>query len=89
MVGLAISGAGTVLDVLRNDKPLLIVTNDSLMDNHQEELARKLEENLYLVSCKVRDLPQALQSFNPSLLQTFPKPKPEIFADFLDSIFLV
>lgn len=75
------------MDVLRVGKPLLIVTNDSLMNNHQEELANKLKEENYLSSCSVKELPQAIESFDRHQLKPFPPPKLDIFPKFLDSIF--
>lgn len=43
------TGSGSILTVLRKkDKPLLIVPNTSLMDNHQAELAIELERQGYL-----------------------------------------
>ena len=80
-------GAGTVLDVLRLGKPLLVVTNESLMNNHQEELANKLKDENYLHSCTIKDLPQAIESFDQHGLRPFPPPKLDIFPMFLDSIF--
>ncbi|XP_053207772.1 UDP-N-acetylglucosamine transferase subunit ALG13 homolog [Panonychus citri] len=81
------SGAGTVLDVLRCGKPLLVVINDSLMDNHQTELADKLSSQNYLKSCTVSDLLTALQSFNVNSINKFPSPDFDKFPTFLDSLF--
>lgn len=36
------SGSGTILDVLRLHKPLIVVPNPSLLDDHQQELATSL-----------------------------------------------
>jgi beta-1,4-N-acetylglucosaminyltransferase len=40
--GLRRAGSGTILDVLRKAKPLIIVPNKSLADDHQTELANEL-----------------------------------------------
>ena len=41
---LSISGAGSSLEIMYARKPCIVVVNDKLMDNHQEELAKKLSE---------------------------------------------
>lgn len=38
------AGAGTCIEVLQAEKTLAVIVNDSLMDNHQVELAEKLAE---------------------------------------------
>ena len=43
-------GSGTILDVLRIPKPLIIVPNPTLLDNHQQELADVLEQQGHLVA---------------------------------------
>jgi beta-1,4-N-acetylglucosaminyltransferase len=35
-------GSGTILDVLRRGKPLIIVPNPTLLDNHQEDMAQAM-----------------------------------------------
>lgn len=45
-------GSGTIIDVLRLGKPLIVVPNHSLLDNHQEELADALSDLGHLKSCK-------------------------------------
>ena len=41
-------GSGTILEVLRKGKPLIVVPNPTLLDNHQEDLATELEKMDYL-----------------------------------------
>ena len=51
------AGAGSILTVLRvpgaEPKPLLVVPNSSLMDNHQAELADAMEQGGYLTTSTV------------------------------------
>lgn len=54
------AGAGTCLEVLRANKRLLLVVNDSLMDNHQNELADQLARDNYVVKTTLERLNQDL-----------------------------
>lgn len=47
-------GAGSILQALDHGKPLLVVVNEQLMDNHQFELAEKLcdKNRLFYTTCK-------------------------------------
>jgi len=40
-------GAGTILDAMRLGLSLVVVPNESLLDNHQDELAEELETQGY------------------------------------------
>ena len=57
-------GSGTILDVLRMPKPMIVVPNPTLLDNHQEELAATLEDMGHLraatVECVLLELPLGL-----------------------------
>ena len=76
-------GAGTCLEVLRKNKPLIIVINDSLMDNHQTELAEQLEEDGYLYQCMCHTLEDTLKK-DLGKLKPYSKPQNDAFKLYLD-----
>ncbi|XP_032084419.1 putative bifunctional UDP-N-acetylglucosamine transferase and deubiquitinase ALG13 [Thamnophis elegans] len=80
------AGAGSCLEVLEAGKPLLVVINDKLMDNHQLELARQLHKDGYLFYCTSRTLVETLKSMDFSTLKPFVPGQPEKFATFMDSV---
>ena len=47
-------GSGTILEVLRLKKRLIVVVNETLLDNHQKELADALSVQGHLVSSTVK-----------------------------------
>ncbi|KZT42080.1 glycosyltransferase family 1 protein, partial [Sistotremastrum suecicum HHB10207 ss-3] len=66
------AGSGTILDVLRLHKPMIVVPNTSLLHNHQQELASVLDSQQYLKCATVQNLAALISSFDPKILQTFP-----------------
>ncbi|CUM66317.1 uncharacterized protein PRCAT00003979001 [Priceomyces carsonii] len=50
------AGTGTIIDVLRLNKPLIVVTNTSLMDNHQEEVANEFQNLGYCLKVADKNL---------------------------------
>lgn len=50
------AGTGSILDALRLHKPLLVVTNQQLMDDHQEEVASQFEKEGYLYKLSINDV---------------------------------
>ncbi|XP_050296769.1 UDP-N-acetylglucosamine transferase subunit ALG13 homolog [Anthonomus grandis grandis] len=77
------AGAGSCLDVLRLNKPLIVVVNEDLMDNHQVELASQLQKNGYLYYCTCDTLANTLRK-DFFALQPYPKPDETLFARYLD-----
>ncbi|KAL7979959.1 hypothetical protein Chor_004428 [Crotalus horridus] len=78
--------AGSCLEVLEAGKPLLVVINDQLMDNHQLELARQLHKDGHLFYCTCKTLVEMLRSMDLSTLKPFLPGQPEKFAAFLDNV---
>lgn len=46
-------GSGTILDTLRAGKQLIVVPNNTLLDDHQTELAEALHERGHLIAASV------------------------------------
>ncbi|XP_065585875.1 putative bifunctional UDP-N-acetylglucosamine transferase and deubiquitinase ALG13 [Cyrtonyx montezumae] len=80
------AGAGSCLETLEEGKPLLVVINEKLMDNHQLELARQLHKDGHVLYCNCSTLVETLQSMDLSALKPFPPGQPEKFALFLDKV---
>jgi len=72
------------LDVLRLGKAVIVVPNPTLLDRHQEELAKALSDRGYLKAATISELPKAIAEIEPSSLQLFPPQDKSRFAKFLD-----
>ena len=81
------AGAGSCLEALSAKKPLLVVINEDLMDNHQLELAQQLHEDGHVHYTTCTDLERTLQHMDCDTLKPFSQADSHNFTDFLDSIF--
>ncbi|XP_052680997.1 UDP-N-acetylglucosamine transferase subunit ALG13 homolog isoform X2 [Crassostrea angulata] len=81
------AGAGSCLETLAANKPLLVVINDDLMNNHQLELAYQLNKDGHLFYCTVSTLVDTLHSMDFSSLKPFPPGQPHKFGQFMDRLF--
>ncbi|KAM8732608.1 UDP-N-acetylglucosamine transferase subunit ALG13 [Acanthopagrus schlegelii] len=78
------AGAGSCMETLGAGRPLLVVVNDKLMDNHQLELARQLHMDSHLLYCTCSTLTETLRTMDLSVLKPFIPGQPKHFANFLD-----
>ncbi|XP_037687380.1 UDP-N-acetylglucosamine transferase subunit ALG13 homolog [Choloepus didactylus] len=78
------AGAGSCLEILEKGKPLVVVINEKLMNNHQLELAKQLHKEGHLFYCTCHTLPGLLKSMDFSTLKSFPPGQPEKFSAFLE-----
>ncbi|XP_059612322.1 UDP-N-acetylglucosamine transferase subunit ALG13 homolog [Phlebotomus argentipes] len=80
------AGAGTCMEVLAAGKALVVVVNDTLMDNHQTELADQLASENCLVQCIPASLCQTLREFDPSKLKKYEKGDPGRIVEEIDKL---
>lgn len=67
------AGSGSIFETLRLRKPLIVVVNEDLMDNHQSELAEELAERKHLFCARPQTLYQTIATMNlESLLPYHP-----------------
>lgn len=82
------AGAGSCIEVLMAKKPLVVVVNGSLMDNHQTELAEQLHRDGYLLYCIPRTLHETLRNGRQSLttLKQYERGNVKAFVKKLDDV---
>jgi len=80
------AGAGSIFEALRAHRPLVVVVNEALADNHQTELADAMEGRMHCYSCGPAGLPAKLRDADFSKLQPLPSAAPGLaaFAAALD-----
>jgi UDP-N-acetylglucosamine transferase subunit ALG13 len=65
------AGAGSIFETLRRGVPLIAVPNSNLMDNHQTELAEKLEQEGYLASATPETLVEVVLGLDVAKLKAY------------------
>ncbi|OIW10229.1 hypothetical protein TanjilG_27980 [Lupinus angustifolius] len=62
------AGSGSIFETLKVGKPLIVVVNEDLMDNHQIELAEELADRKHLYFASPQTLHQTISDMNLSSL---------------------
>ncbi|TFL07070.1 glycosyltransferase family 1 protein [Pterulicium gracile] len=78
------AGSGTILEVLRMGKLLIVVPNPTLLDNHQQELADALVERGHLRAASVQSLASVIAGMDASSIVPFPEVNSSRFRGLID-----
>ncbi|KAG4095541.1 glycosyl transferase [Neocallimastix lanati (nom. inval.)] len=80
------AGSGTILDALELNKKIIVVPNETLMDNHQFELANAMNKKKVIVSSSISELNHTLNNFEKVNFIPFLKENNSTFVDLLDNL---
>ena len=70
-LNLLLTGSGSIFETLRLGKPLIVVVNEDLMDNHQSELADELAERNHLFCARPQTLQETIEAMDLNVLQPY------------------
>ena len=87
------AGAGSILEGLSHRKPIIVIPNEKLMNNHQIQLAVELEKAGYLYFTRVASIQDNIEQLllNISLkdkLKVFPNEESPKFKFYVDRLLL-
>lgn len=84
LIGLGyVKGSGSIFETLHLGKPLIVVVNEDLMDNHQSELAEELARRNHSLCARPRELYQTMRGMNlESLLPYTPANTTQLLEHF-------
>eukprot|EP00045_Choanoeca_perplexa_P009318 m.89157 g.89157 ORF g.89157 m.89157 type:complete len:206 (-) comp14851_c0_seq3:1712-2329(-) len=80
------AGAGTILEAMAAQKSMVVVINDTLMHNHQTELAQAMASRKHVIACTVKTLHQACQDLDDYGFVPFEKGDPSKLVTLTNAI---
>ncbi|KAK6530927.1 N-acetylglucosaminyldiphosphodolichol N-acetylglucosaminyltransferase catalytic subunit alg13 [Arthrobotrys megalospora] len=78
------AGSGTILDALRYQRAIIVVPNESLMDNHQAELANEMSKQKYVIRGKLDQFTNDIAVAQTFKFRHFPRSGSKRFVEVLE-----
>jgi len=77
------AGVGTIFEALEMEKPIVVVPNTKLMNNHQREISEEMESQGYLQTSTCVTLIDNIKKTNLQTRPVFPKTESSAWRDML------